>query len=178
MQGRCDRSKQSGHRCAGERSDAKRNREHCHQARRRSERYGPPNARSCRVRDGERLSGIAHIVACERNGPLSGRRARGAHGNRNVGCRKRCVVNCRMPYDAHDISALRQCANFSAAIRGQHLGPNVFYVEGIANRFAGVARFAAQEHRFDARVEQPLHGGTGACAQSILKGDETDNTIP
>ena len=60
---------------------------------------------------------------------------------------------------------------------GQHRGPHVLDVERAPDRLARVARLAAQQHRLDARVEQPLHRRARAGAKPVLQRDEAHQAI-
>ena len=82
-----------------------------------------------------------------------------------------------MADDRDDAPALAQRAHLGAAIGGEHGGPHVLDVERAPDRLARVAGLAAQEHRLDARVEQPLHRRARAGAQPVLQRDEADEAI-
>ena len=63
------------------------------------------------------------------------------------------------------------------AVGREHGGAHVLDVERAPDRLARVARLAAQQHRLDARVEQPLHRRARAGAKPVLQRDEAHEPI-
>ena len=79
-----------------------------------------------------------------------------------------------MPDDGHDAAALGERAHLRAAVGREDLGADVIDVERARDGLARLARFAGEEHRLDARVEEALDGGARPARGDVLKGDHPD----